>query len=67
MKTKLLPRLAQMSATDFPALSRHGMGGVSRRAFIPPTRNDLFYSLGQRTFAGGSLSNEQMDRVVYGT
>ncbi len=78
MKTITLPSLTREADAVFAALNagesfllKHRgkpaarLSGVKRKA--RPAKTDPFYSLGKLTFkGGGSLSNEEMDRVIYG-
>jgi antitoxin (DNA-binding transcriptional repressor) of toxin-antitoxin stability system len=78
MKTITLPSLAREADAVFAALNagesfvvKHRGKPAGRLSAIKrkarPAKTDPFYSLGKLTFkGGGSLSNEEMDRVIYG-
>lgn len=77
MKTVTLPNLTRRADSIFAALDagecfvvKHRGKPAARlsaiRAKVRPAKDDPFYSLGRRTFKGGSLSNEELDRAVYG-
>lgn len=77
MKTVTLPGLARQADNIFAALGagesfvvKHRGKPAARLSALPgegrPAKDDPFYLLGGRTFKGGSLSNEELDRAVYG-
>lgn len=77
MKTITLPSLAREADAVFAALKagesflvKHRGKPAGRLSAIKrkarPSKTDPFYSLGKLTFKGGSLSNEELDRAVYG-
>ncbi len=77
MKTVTLPSLTRQADAIFAALEagesfvvKHRGKSAARLSAIrrkaKPAKNDPFYLLGKRTFKGGSLSNEEMDRAIYG-
>ena len=79
MKTITLPSLAREADAVFAALNAgesflvklRGKVAARHSAIKPkarPAKSDPFYALGKLTFKGdGSLSNEALDRGIYGS
>jgi hypothetical protein len=65
MKTVTLPSLARQADAIFAALDAGERFVVKHRGSLS-AKDAPFYSLGGRTLKGGSRSNAELDRAVYG-